>query len=188
MRDLSLHILDIVQNSINAGASEVTVHMGHNVENNSLVLEIIDDGMGMDADFLNRVDDPFVTTRTSRKVGLGISLLKESALKSGGNFKITSEKNKGTKVNAIFPIHNIDRLPLGNVSDTLIALLKANPDVRFVVLMDSKNGEFRLDTAEILEILKGVSITEFEVLNWLKEYVDDGIKNIFGGVLNEVDS
>lgn len=188
MRDLSLHILDIVQNSIKAKASAITVYIGQKNEKNCLVMEIIDDGMGMEPDFLLKAEDPFVTTRTTRKIGLGISLLKESALKSGGDFKIISEKNKGTKVVAIFPINHIDRLPLGDVSETFIALLTANPGIRFVFLMDSKNGEFRLDTEEIQENLEGVSIMEFQVLNWLKEYMDDGIKNIFGGVLDEVDS
>lgn len=188
MRDLSLHILDIVQNSIKANASTVTVHLGEDAENNHLVLEIEDNGYGMDNDFLNRVEDPFTTSRTTRKVGLGIPLLKESALKCDGKFKIYSEKNIGTKVSAAFSINHIDRLPIGAIADTMITIITAHTNVRFILQLDSVNGSFKLDTDEVNKMLDGVSISEFGVLQWLKEYIDEGIKNIFGGVLNEVDS
>lgn len=188
MRDLSLHILDIVQNSIKAEATVVTVHLGEDEENNLLVLEIEDNGFGMDDDFLKRVEDPFTTSRTTRKIGLGIPLLKESALKCDGKFNIYSKKNIGTKVSAAFLINHIDRLPIGGIADTMITIISANTNVRFILLLDSVKGSFRLDTEEINKTLDGVSISEFEVLQWLKEYIDEGIKNIFGGVLNEVDS
>jgi len=188
MRDLSLHILDIVQNSIQANASAVTVHLGENSEIKRLVLEIVDNGVGMDNDFLIKVEDPFITSRTTRKIGLGIPLLKESALKCEGKFDIYSKKNIGTKVFAAFSINHIDRLPIGDISDTMITIISANPDIRFILLLDSVKGEFKLDTEEINLTLNGVNINEFAVLQWLKEYIDEGVKNIFGGVLNEVDS
>jgi len=188
MRDLSLHILDIVQNSIKANATVITLHIGEKVENNHLILEIDDNGIGMDSDFLTKVEDPFTTSRTTRKIGLGIPLLKESSLKCEGKFNIYSERNIGTKVFATFSINHIDRLPIGGISDTMIAIISANPNIRFILLLDSVKGEFKLDTDEINKTLDGVSINEFAVLQWLKEYIDEGIKNIFGGVLNEVDS
>lgn len=188
MRDLSLHILDIVQNSIKANASAVTVHLGENAENKHLVLEIDDNGVGMDNDFLVKVEDPFTTSRTTRKIGLGIPLLKESALKCEGKFNIYSKRNIGTKVFATFPINHIDRLPIGDITDTMITIISANPNIRFVLLIDSIKGEFKLDTEEINIKLDGVKINEFAVLEWLKEYINEGINNIFGGVLNEVDS
>ncbi|HEY5586143.1 MAG TPA: ATP-binding protein [Ruminiclostridium sp.] len=187
MRDLSLHILDIVQNSIKANASVITIHMGEKAENKQLVLEIADNGIGMDNDFLTRVEDPFTTSRTTRKIGLGIPLLKESALKCEGKFSIYSEQKIGTKVFAAFLINHIDRLPIGSIGDTMITIISANPNIQFILLLDSIKGEFKLDTEEINKTLKGVNITEFAVLQWLKEYIDEGIQNIFGGVLNEVD-
>lgn len=188
MRDLSLHILDIVQNSIKANATVITVHIGEKAENKHLVLEIDDNGVGMDNDFLTKVEDPFTTSRTTRKIGLGIPLLKESSLKCEGKFNIYSERNIGTKVFATFSINHIDRLPIGDISDTMIAIISANPNIRFILILDSVKGEFKLDTDEINKTLNGVNINEFAVLQWLKEYIDEGIKNIFGGVLNEVDS
>jgi len=188
MRDLSLHILDIIQNSIKANASVVTIHIGEAAQSKHLILEIGDNGIGMDNDFLIRVEDPFTTSRTTRKVGLGIPLLKESALKCDGKFNIYSERNKGTKVFATFSINHIDRLPIGGISDTMITIISANTDIQFILLLDSAKGDFKLDTDEINKTLDGVKINEFAVLQWLKEYIDEGIKNIFGGVLNEVDS
>jgi anti-sigma regulatory factor (Ser/Thr protein kinase) len=188
MRDLSLHILDIVQNSIKADASAITVHISEKAESNYLVLEIDDNGVGMDNDFLSKVEDPFITSRTTRKIGLGIPLLKASALKCEGKFNIYSKRNIGTKVFATFSINHIDRLPIGDITDTMITIISANPKIHLILLLDSVKGDFKLDTEEINRTLKGVNINEFAVLNWLKEYIDENIKNIFGGVLNEVDS
>ena len=188
MRDLSLHILDIVQNSIKADATVITVHMSEMTEKRHLILKIDDNGFGMDSAFLAKVEDPFTTSRTTRKIGLGIPLLKESAIKCEGEFNICSEENIGTKVFAAFSINHIDRLPIGDVGSTMITLISANPNIRFILLLDSVKGNFKLDTEEINKTLNGVNINEFAVLQWLKEYIDEGIKNIFGGVLNEVDS
>ncbi len=192
MRDLSLHILDIVQNSISAGASIIKIQIKQNYNNalhkNNLELTINDNGKGMDFELIRKAVDPFVTTRTSRKVGLGIPLIKESAEKCGGEFKLNSQINHGTEVFAAFSIHHIDRLPLGDIGETMLALISSNPEIQFTLLLNSEKGDFMLDTADIAKSLEGLKITEYAVLNWLKEYVDDGIKNIFGGVLNEVDS
>lgn len=188
MRDLSLHILDIVENSVKAKASVIEIILSADTEDRELKLEISDNGIGMDEDFLMRVEDPFTTTRTTRKVGLGIPLLKESTLKCDGKFKIYSTKNVGTRVIATFLISHIDRLPMGSISETMIALISANPNIQFVLFLCSGNGDWKLDTEEIKKVLDGVGIGEFAVLQWLKEYIDEGVKNIFGGVLNEIDS
>ncbi len=186
MRDLSLHILDIAQNSIKANASMIEVHISAYTEQNQLSIEISDNGCGMDSDFLKKVEDPFVTTRNTRKIGLGIPLLKESALKCEGNFNIYSEKNIGTKVTATFSIKHIDRLPIGDIGDTMTLLISANENIQFVLTMQSEKGCVEIDTKEINKQLNGVSITEFEVVQWIKEYIAEGVINIFGGVLNEV--
>ncbi|MHB8066242.1 MAG: ATP-binding protein [Ruminiclostridium sp.] len=188
MRDLSLHILDIVQNSIKANASAITVHIGEKAERGYLVLEIDDNGAGMDDDFLSKVEDPFTTSRTTRKLGLGLPLLKESALRCEGKFNVNSKKDIGTKVFATFSINHIDRLPIGDIGNTMTLLISANTNIRFILIMDSSKGSLTIDTDEINRQLKGVSIAEFNVVQWLKEYIDESIINIFGGVLNEVDS
>ncbi len=198
MRDLSLHILDIVQNSIKANSTVVKLHIFEKTESKELVLIIEDNGFGMDNDFLKKVEDPFTTTRTTRKIGLGIPMLKESALKCEGEFSICSERNIGTKVFAAFSIDHIDRLPIGDVGSTMTVLITANPDTHFILLLESVEGTFILDTEEIKKTLNGedngnemqnlISINEFAVIQWLKEYIDEGVKNIFGGVLNEIDS
>lgn len=186
MRDLSLHVLDIIQNSITARASAVFINISIDSQNQYLLLEIQDNGVGMDNDFAVRAEDPFTTSRTTRKVGLGIPLLKESALKCNGRFNIESELNKGTKLTAEFQISHIDRLPIGDMGETLITAISASPLIRFVLEIGSEKGNFRLDTAEVSETLYNINISEYEILRWLKEYIDEGIKNIFGGVLNEV--
>ncbi len=190
MRDLSLHILDIVQNSIKAKASKISIVLKHerisSLDKNILKLIITDNGTGMEYELLNKAEDPFTTTRTSRRVGLGIPLLKESALKCDGEFKLSSQKDAGTEVLAAFSIDHIDRLPIGDVGETMITLISSNPEIRFMLFLEGERGSFGLDTGEVAESLKGVIITEYAVIKWLKEYIDDGIKNIFGGVLNEV--
>ncbi|OPX42580.1 sensory histidine kinase AtoS [Ruminiclostridium hungatei] len=192
MRDLSLHILDIVQNSINAKATSITVSMEQRYtavqRKKILELKIGDNGTGIDHQLLGRVEDPFITTRTTRKVGLGIPLLKESAKKCEGSFYVKSHKNVGTEISAAFSINHIDRLPIGDVGETMITLILSNPQIRFILFLTSEKGNFRLDTEEAAKSFKGVTGTEYEYINWLKEFIDDGIKNIFGGVLNEVDS
>lgn len=188
MRDLSLHILDIVQNSITANAKKICINIREQQDKDKLVLEIEDDGDGMDSDTLSRVTDPFVTSRTTRKVGLGIPLLKEAANRCDGDFEINSQKKMGTKVHASFTIKHIDRIPIGSIADTLTILISANTGIRYKLDLSSSKGCFSLDTDEIVKTLKGLPINEFAVLQWLKEYIEDGIKNIFGGVLDEVDS
>jgi anti-sigma regulatory factor (Ser/Thr protein kinase) len=188
LRDLSLHILDIVQNSITAKAKHISINIGEQPDSDQLVLEIEDDGVGMDSETLSRVTDPFVTSRTTRKVGLGIPLLMESAKRCEGQFKISSQKNIGTKVYASFIIKHIDRIPIGSIADTVTLLISAHTEICFILNLSSSKGSFSLDTDEIVKTLKGVPINEYAVLQWLKEYIDEGIKNIFGGVLDEVDS
>lgn len=190
MRDLSLHILDIVQNSIKAKASKITIALKHQYNQtygkNLLKLIITDNGAGMEDELLNKAEDPFVTTRTSRRVGLGIPLLKESALKCDGEFKLKSQKDVGTEVFASFSINHIDRLPIGDVGETMVILIISNPEIRFKLILEGDKGKFKMDTGEVADSLTGVINTEYTVINQLKEYIDDGIKNIFGGVLNEV--
>lgn len=188
MRDLSLHILDIMQNSVSAKAALITVTL--NVKNEAGILEINieDNGCGMDSSFLDKVTDPFSTTRTTRKVGLGIPLFKASAEQSGGSFKITSQKGKGTIVTARYVIDNIDRPPLGDLAGVITDMAAMYDSIEMKLLLINGDKRFVFDSVEIRQYLGEVPLSEFQVVKWLREYIGEGIKDSFGGVLNEIDS
>jgi len=180
--------MDIIQNSITAGADEITVSVYGDLDNDLLTIAVQDNGSGMDEDMLKNVADPFSTTRTTRKVGLGIPLLKASATMAEGDVKIASEKGKGTSITATFKSSHIDRLPLGDIAETMANVIMAKPDIRWKLILKAGKNEFLLDTYELKEKLGEVPITHFDVITWIKEYIGDGVKKIFGGVLYEVGS
>lgn len=148
MEDLSLHILDIVENSIRAGAKEVEIRIEENVAKDCLEIEISDDGAGMDKTTIEKALDPFFTTKTVRKVGLGLSLFREAARAAGGDMTVQSEPGKGTRVKATFRHSHIDRQPLGDLAKTLETLIVANPEVRFRFYHGENGKELRFDSGE----------------------------------------
>lgn len=173
-----MHILDIAENSVKAGATliESTIEK----EGDILTITVKDNGKGMSREFLEKATDPFTTTRTTRKVGLGIPLLKMASENAGGSFKIESELGKGTIVRAMFDINHIDRMPLGNIAETITALL--NPDTDFLWTYRVDGREFSFDTREAKEELGGVPIDNPEVLIFLKSYLKEHIESINGGI------
>lgn len=177
MRDLSLHILDIVQNSLSAGADAVTLTVAKRSEENLLKVEISDNGRGMDQEMLARVTDPFTTTRTTRKVGLGLPMLEATAERSGGSLHIWSTPGQGTMVSATFQYDNIDRAPLGNLTETMISLIVANPEVRFILRYDVDGRMFVFDTMEVVAELDDVPINDPLVIEWIKQHLDEGIRD-----------
>ncbi len=177
MRDISLHILDIAQNSLSAGASTVTVTVTRRSEENLLKTEICDDGRGMDEQMLVTVTDPFVTTRTTRKVGLGLPLLRAASERSGGALRVRSSPGQGTMVSATFEYDNIDRPPLGNVAETAISLVVTNPEVRFILRYEVDDKSFLFDTGVIAAELGDVPVNEPLVIEWMKQYLDEGIRD-----------
>jgi hypothetical protein len=188
MRDLSLHLLDIVQNSIHAKAKKISITIGAYTSLNILEILIVDDGCGMSAEFVTQVINPFTTTRATRKIGMGIPLLKSSAQRAEGTLDIQSLEGKGTTVRTTFKTSHMDRPPLGRLSETIIALIASNPEIRYELVLKSDDENFRLDTVEIKDRLGEVPITHYEVMTWIREYIDEGIKTIFGGVLDEINS
>lgn len=188
MKDLSLHLLDIVRNSTAAGACNIKVQILACTNEDRLRIIIEDDGTGMDNELLERITSPFATTRTTRKIGMGIPLLKASAEMSSGELKIDSVKGKGTILHATFKISHIDRPPLGDIASTMTSLVAAEPGIEFILILESDNGSFRFDTSEIKKKLDGVPINEIEIVCWIREFIEEGIKSIFGGVLDEIDS
>ena len=181
MQDLSLNILDIVDNSIKAKASLINVDL--TVKGNILTIEIKDNGCGMDKDFLSKVTDPYSTTRKTRNVGLGIPFFKMEAEMSGGTFSIDSEKGVGTVVKATFEVDHIDRPPLGDISETIVALLPACTDCDMVFKFVADEEEFVFDTRELKEQLEGAPIDEPYVLQFVKEMILENTTIILGGVV-----
>ena len=183
MRDLSLHILDLAENSVRAGAGLVTI--GVKVDEKKLItLTITDDGCGMDAELLERVMSPFGTTRTTRKVGLGIPLMAQNARLTGGDIHIESAPGKGTVFTAWLHGDSIDCLPLGDLAGTYVTLVTANPDKPdFVLMCESPKGSMDFDTRTVKQVLGGVNLSEPEVSIWMLDAVREEIGPIFGGVI-----
>ena len=181
MRELSLHLLDIAENSIAANASEIRVSVIESSLLDLLQMSVQDNGKGMDAETAAQVVDPFYTSRTTRKVGLGIPLLKEAAEACNGFLTLQSEPGVGTRLDVQFQRSHIDRMPLGNVADTFIQLLVMNPSIHWVFLYKVDDREFNMDYAEIQEALDGVSLTEPPVLNTIREMVETGIRDVAHG-------
>ena len=178
MKELSLHILDIAQNSIHAQATLIRIEIIENTELNLLTIEISDNGVGMEGELLAKVTNPFVTTRTTRKVGLGISLYKAAAERCNGSFFIDSAIGKGTIIKSSFERNHIDRSPIGNMPETIITLIMAKESIDYVYVHQINKKRFELDTRNIKEILNGLSISDFSVLEWLKEYILEGLADI----------
>lgn len=183
MKEISLHILDIVQNSIAAKASRVRIEIVEDAAQDKLSITIADDGCGMDAQMLERVRSPFATTRTTRKVGMGIPLFMAGALACEGQFDIQSAPGSGTTVKAVYKLSHIDRPPIGDMAGTLLMMVLSNPQVIFVYHHVNKDtqSEFTYDGAAILEVLDGVALDDPEISGWLREYIAQGIQGINKG-------
>ena len=177
MEELALNIMDIIQNSLAAGASRVEVEIEEDHSRDLLVIRVRDNGRGMAPHEARSAQDPFYTTKRAGKVGLGIPLFKEAAEHCGGFFSMLSEPGKGTTIEAGFRLSHIDRPPLGEVADTLLVLMVANPRVDFQVRYRG-DGEFRIDTREVKEMLGDMPLTTPEVLRFLKEYVEKGLNEV----------
>jgi len=176
MQDLSLHILDIAENSITAGASRISVKISESRKVNLLTLEVSDNGRGMDEDMLRHAEDPFYTTRTTRKVGLGIPLLSQSAKDCGGEMKIETEKGRGSKIMASFQYDHIDRKPLGDITATIIVLIAGNPHIDFIFQLIREEEELLVDTAELKNDLGNVPLNSPDVIRIIKETINDWLK------------
>lgn len=179
MFELSLYILDLVQNSISAGALTVTIRLIINRSENTLTLEIIDDGSGMDEKLLRKVESPFTTTRTTRKVGLGIPMAKQLAEACGGSFSIKSRLGSGTTLTAQMQYDHVDMPPMGSVKDTLITLILGAPDKpEFVFEYAIDEKHFEMDTRAIRSLLGGVPLNTPDVLQWIGEYITEGMAEV----------
>jgi hypothetical protein len=173
MEDLSLHILDIVENSIRAGASKIKILIFEDIKANLLLLEICDNGKGMDEDMVKRVCDPFYTTKSVRRVGLGLPLLAQTARECGGDLKIDTGQGKGSTVTASFQHDHIDRKPMGDIEKTMTVLIVSHPDIDFILEHKKGNSSYMLDTGDLKRQLDDIPINNPEVIKFIKNDINN---------------
>jgi len=179
MRELSLHILDIVQNSIEAQATLIEIVMKEDISNDLLKITIVDNGTGISKEKLWNITDPFVTTRKTRRVGLGLSLFEVAAMRCEGSLKIRSNP-KGTEVISTFRHSHIDRAPIGNIADTLVAMaISLKKDTNLVYKHSYNHNVFTLDTREVRRIIGDkIPLNHVRVLNWIKNTVNEELSKL----------
>lgn len=173
LRELALHVLDLAENSLNAGASLVTIEVVEDVAADRLTIRVADNGHGMDAETAARVVDPFFTTRSTRKVALGLPFLKQAAEMCSGTLTIDSEVGQGTAVTATFQRSHIDRMPLGDLPGTILTLIVGYPQADFLFRHAIGEKSVQLDTRPIKAELGDVALSEPEVIEYLKKQIAD---------------
>ncbi len=170
--------MDIIQNSVSANANLIELEIIEDLKTDVYKLIFKDNGCGMSAEVLAKVADSFFTSRTTRKVGLGISLLKQNAEQAGGNLKIWSRKGEGTQLEVNFSHSNIDRPVLGKIAETIMLLVGANPEIDFLYTHKTQKGEYVFDTKEVKEVLEGMALNDPNILVYLKEMINENISTI----------
>lgn len=183
MTELSLNVLDIAQNSIKANASLVTVAVEKHTDSHMLSISVEDDGCGMTEEQVAHVVDPFYTTRTTRKVGLGVPFFKMSAEMTGGNFSISSRVGVGTKLLAEYHYDHIDMMPLGDMAATMVSLVSVNPKIDFVYSFSCDGEGFAMDTREVKTVLEGMPVNSSEVLVFIRDFINENQSEIDKAVM-----
>lgn len=183
MTELSLNILDIANNSTRAKAKTIKITVSANTEQNLLTIIIADDGSGMSEELLNKVSDPFATTRTTRKVGMGIPLFKMAAQMSGGSFAITSKLGIGTVTSATFELNHIDRVPLGDLSGSMGVLIGGAPTTNFILEYSVNNNSYVFSTKEVRNALGEDDLSDITIVSYIQDMIKENIDNINGGMI-----
>ena len=178
MKEIGLHIMDIVQNSIRAGAGEITVTLNESVTDDTLILTVADNGKGMDEETLRKATDPWFTSRTTRKVGLGLPLLQMNASLSGGGVTIDSSPGTGTTVTASFRYTHVDRPPLGDVSGTIALMILSNPSINIVYSHICEGTVWSISTSEIKEALGEEAVTDLTIVRQIREIINENVAEI----------
>lgn len=182
MHELALHVLDLVQNSLEAQATSVWLEVSENTAADLLTIRVMDNGRGMDEWAAANATDPFSTSRTTRKVGLGLPLMDMTARQADGYLTIDSKPGKGTIVEAVYRLSHWDRPPLGNIADTVRTIIVANPELDFHYSHSVGQTVFSVSTQELKEILGEIPLTHPDVLVWLQSYLKENTANLYGGV------
>ena len=181
MKELSLHMLDIAQNSISAGASRIALTVEE--EGGRIRLVVTDDGRGMSPEFLAAAADPFTTTRTTRKVGMGLALYLLAAEQTGGRLSIDSAQGQGTTVTATFDRNHLDCPPLGDLAGTVALLIQGSPELELHYCHTAPGGEAELSTVELKEVLgDDISLAEPEIFAWIQNYLSEQEAQLEGAV------
>ena len=175
MKEIGLHIMDIVQNSIRAGAGEIRITLIESIADDTLTLTVTDDGRGMDAEACKRATDPFFTSRTTRKVGLGLPLLQMNAGLSGGGVTIDSAPGRGTTVTATFGYSHVDRPPLGDVSGTIALLIVSNPGINIIYSHYCEGNSWSISTREVKDELGEDALTDLTIVRPLNEIINENV-------------
>ncbi len=178
MKDIALHILDITQNAIKAQATRIEIIFDE-LYNQSLTITVADNGKGMDENLLKNVTDPYTTTRTTRKVGLGIPLFKQNAERTGGKFEINSTLGKGTTLKTVFNTQHLDCLPLGDMPGVISLLVNANPNIDFKYQHTVNDKTYLFDTIEVKEVLGDTPINTPEIQQFIKEMIKENITELY---------
>ncbi|PKO17250.1 MAG: ATP-binding protein [Chloroflexi bacterium HGW-Chloroflexi-10] len=178
MKELSLHLLDIAENSVAANASRIQISVSEDLINDRLHIGVIDNGKGMSPEMVQKVVDPFTTSRTTRKVGLGIPLLKAAAEMCNGYLNIQSKLGAGTKIDIEFQRSHIDRMPIGDLAGTFLQLVVGNPQINWDFEYIVDHNRFEFDDLPIKQELEGISLTEPIVLSFIREEIESGINNL----------
>lgn len=178
MRELALHLLDIIENSISAKSKNILVEIVEDINHDRLKISVQDDGKGMDAEMVAKVIDPFVTSRTTRKVGLGIPLFKAAAEACNGFLNIQSDLGKGTRINVEFQRSHIDRAPLGNLTDTFLSIVVGTPQVHWVLRYQVNDAVFEFDDQPIKDELQDVPLSDPEVIKFIRNTIEEGINSV----------
>jgi hypothetical protein len=178
MKELSLNILDIVQNSIRAKADEISIEINESASSDIYRISIRDNGTGIPDEILKNITSPFVTTRTRRKMGLGIPLLKYHAELAGGGLAIATTIGKGTEVEATFSCKHIDRQPLGDITGVILMLIAANDHIDFIYCHTTDRGKYRFSTLEAKEYLGVKTLNERILISGLRSLISENLKEI----------
>ncbi len=182
MEELSMHILDIAENSITASATDVYIEINEDTVCNTFVFTIKDNGCGMNKEMVENVRSPFTTSRTTRRVGLGIPFLEQTCIQCNGNLLLESEEGTGTTLIATMHHDHIDRPPLGDIASTMQIILCLNENINFIYKHVVNGNEFVIDTKEIKDELDGVPLNQPDVMLWMKETVQEGLQDIKQGL------
>lgn len=178
MNDLSMHLMDIIQNAVFARATCISLEIAVDELADTLKLSVIDNGKGMTAEEVAKVEDPFFTSRTTRRVGFGVPLFKQSAVQSGGSLKVESEVGQGTTVTTTFGYSHIDRPPLGNVANAFVLMMSSNLGVRFGLKYSYNGREYRFDSLEVKDVLGDLPLNDTSIIKMLVEIVEENIEDL----------
>ena len=178
MKELAMHVYDLMENSTAANSTEVKLTIRDSLKDNIYAFTIEDNGKGMTPEFMAKVTDPYTTSRTTRKVGLGLPLIKMNTENCGGGMKLQSEIGKGTRLDFWFQHNHWDRPPMGDIAGTIVMLCAAHEDIHIIYKHITDEDEFVFDTDEIHEALDGMSMNDVKVMGWLKDMVQENLEAI----------